>query len=370
MKNVITTVGTSIFINYAKKKNDIKSHYKDMKNKSYKEWNNYEGERKSVKKSVLDWANGNLETASAETKSLIKISKKYNDALNVYFLTTDTVLSNLAAEIIKEILKESHNKWTININHIEGLDAFSSDGRMINKGYQNLIKYSVGIAYYDFIFNISGGYKAIVPVMAMIASVKHCEMCYIYEESEYLVQIPPFPMNYDVKQCNDFKDLFAKMDDDFINLKDYKKYTNQLSPEDKIKISSFIKIEDDENAVWFTEFGYIIWEEWKKTGDIELIECNIKPENKKIKLSDHHGIVVLSNFSKKLVNCKYVCEIINSLDFEPKSKKFIRAIKDKGIIEITLMWEDAGYGLVMETTGRNKRETEKIAKIIKEKYCK
>jgi hypothetical protein len=39
------------------------------------------------------------------------------------------------------------------------------------------------------------------------------------------------------------------------------------------------------------------------------------------------------------------------------------------VIEIVLPWTDEGYGIAVQTTGRTRQETEKISKIIEEKFC-
>ena len=104
-------------------------------------------------------------------------------------------------------------------------------------------------------------------------------------------------------------------------------------------------------------------------GNLEIIESNIALENKKIKLSgNHHGNNILESFAKKIFQCKYVIEVVNNIDFSPNAVRFIKNIYANGTIDIVLHWEDAGYGMKIQTTGRNYRETEAIAEILEEKY--
>lgn len=100
----------------------------------------------------------------------------------------------------------------------------------------------------------------------------------------------------------------------------------------------------------------------------ELIECNLRAEDKEIVLRDDHGIDELKNFSKRLIRCPYVVKVVNSLPFNSRERKFIRRIRENGLIEIVLPWTDKGYGVVVKTTGRTLRETERIGEIIEEKY--
>lgn len=109
--------------------------------------------------------------------------------------------------------------------------------------------------------------------------------------------------------------------------------------------------------------------EWiDSLNDIVLVECNIKPEEKIIHLRDDHGKDKLSDFSKRICKSPYVISIINSLPFNSKDKNFIRKVKADGVIECVMCWTDKGYGLAIQTTGRNLRETERIAEILKEQY--
>jgi hypothetical protein len=105
-------------------------------------------------------------------------------------------------------------------------------------------------------------------------------------------------------------------------------------------------------------------------GDVQLDESKIDPKTKPIALRDDHGKDKLLSFSKRLVNSKYVLSVINSLPFNPKATNLIRAIYPDGKIELVLYWEDRGIGLVIQTTGRNYRETQEIAKIIKKEFDK
>ncbi|MBK5214883.1 MAG: hypothetical protein JJE55_14645 [Flavobacteriaceae bacterium] len=109
---------------------------------------------------------------------------------------------------------------------------------------------------------------------------------------------------------------------------------------------------------------------YEKHKKIELVDSVISVAEKKISLRDDHGKDILKAFGKKLINHKYVNNIINSLPFNPKTNRFIKRISKDGLVEIVLYWEDAGYGIVVETTGRNLDETEKIAKLLRTEFDK
>lgn len=100
-------------------------------------------------------------------------------------------------------------------------------------------------------------------------------------------------------------------------------------------------------------------------GKLQLKLSNLSPDQKTIKLSgDHHGNDKLEFFAKKLFKSPYVESVVNNIDFSPKAIRLIKNTYSDGKIDIVLHWEDEGFGMVIQTTGRNKRETEEISKIL------
>lgn len=95
---------------------------------------------------------------------------------------------------------------------------------------------------------------------------------------------------------------------------------------------------------------------------LELITCDVLPENKPLKLRDDHGKDMLLAFARRLLRSRYVVGVINSLEFHPKSRRFVKSCTADGIVELVLNWTDAGYGLAVQTTGRNLSETEEISR--------
>lgn len=103
---------------------------------------------------------------------------------------------------------------------------------------------------------------------------------------------------------------------------------------------------------------------------VDLAESPLNPNEKTHHFRDDHGTDILTAFSKRIKNSKYVNTIINSLPFNSHTSQFIRRIYQDGKIEIVLHWEDKGYGMVIQSTGRNFRETKAIAQILKDEYDK
>lgn len=85
-------------------------------------------------------------------------------------------------------------------------------------------------------------------------------------------------------------------------------------------------------------------------------------------MRNDHGKDLLEEHAKRLLRNQYVNGVVNSLPFNKKSKRYILQVKDDGIINIVLYWTDAGYGMAIQTTGRNIRETKLIAEILEKEY--
>jgi hypothetical protein len=115
--------------------------------------------------------------------------------------------------------------------------------------------------------------------------------------------------------------------------------------------------ESDEFRLWLDE-----------NVEVELIESDLPVEKKKIDLRDDHGKDILLNFSKKILKSPYVLSVINSLPFNPYQRNFIKKFYPIGKIEIVLTDTDRGLGIVIETTGRNLKETQVIAEILSKQY--
>lgn len=101
---------------------------------------------------------------------------------------------------------------------------------------------------------------------------------------------------------------------------------------------------------------------------VELTESRILPEAKKYHFRKDHGMDLLIALWNRLMNCPYVVSAINSLEFNPTGQNFIEKCFEDGKINIRITDSDAGYGMVIQTTGSDLRSTKAIAKIIAEKY--
>lgn len=142
---------------------------------------------------------------------------------------------------------------------------------------------------------------------------------------------------------------------------------------DQVWNQPLISVEKDDASIevrnLYDEITFSFHLEWLEgLRPVQLVKCHLRPEEKIIKLRDDHGKDKLLVFSRKIVNSEYVCEIMNSLPFNPGDRRFIHNTFNDGRIEVVLPWTDEGLGILIKTTGRNKRETDRIAEILKKEY--
>lgn len=101
--------------------------------------------------------------------------------------------------------------------------------------------------------------------------------------------------------------------------------------------------------------------------ELQLVESKKAPNSKKIHITSHHGQKEIEQLWTKV---KYSPFVLSGLSIEWGGNSFIRRTYEDGVIEIVLRKTDKGYALRVQTTGRNKRETDAIAKILQKKFDK
>lgn len=224
---ILTTIGTSLFTNYNKKSKvldtypDLKNDYEaittqldnlDEKGASEYENSSYEGDIRHLREVTQHlWLEVARERSCAELQTLYKIIKEEDsEEFEVYLLATDTVLSVLAAELIKEYLKTQSTIHGKKVNCIFNSDIESSDTTVIkglqvdsadnflNLGFNKLLEVINKLSLEkNTILNISGGYKALIPFLTLFAQIQEIPIKYNYEESDTLISVGSLPFHFD-----------------------------------------------------------------------------------------------------------------------------------------------------------------------------
>ncbi len=307
MKKIITMVGTSIFDDYFEHSSDktFKNHFEALKDRQSKDYNNEPRKIKYIKEKISRWLKEvDIKNASAEIKSLIKLKENLQDDFEVYLFSSDTILGRLAGEILKEELEEEREKLLvfeddkIILNIIEDLQV--KDSKKFMNGMRNLIEktFEITSGYWDnTVINITGGYKATIPYLTILAQLNGCPIYYIFEDQDALIEIPSLPLSTEVINCEDLrnnKDIIAKLQKGIDNEKDY----NELIYSD-----------------FYRKYGVMVWEDWVNNSPIAELNPlgKIIWETCKNKLFEFYAN---SQSKQKINNSQRIQEVI--------SKKFWR----------------------------------------------
>lgn len=271
MKKVITTVGTSIFSNNLNG-NDWK-RVVDLKNKSTsEEWDEYEQSCEIGRLRDTTWKaikKSKDPKISAEAQSLEKIGKKLKEEIVIHLLATDTILSRLAAELIQkwygEKLQDIEVKFSSqpNTDVIKGLQVQSLH-LFRTEGFPNLIKRVRKLAndgnyWGDIVFNITGGFKGIIPIMTTIAQVEGVQCFYIFQEENEnnpdLIEIPPVPLEIKTDVFINYFIDFQKITSD---LYEPSTFSSEFLENHEVKKLVF----EEEGFLYLNDFCAILWEKF------------------------------------------------------------------------------------------------------------
>jgi putative CRISPR-associated protein (TIGR02619 family) len=268
---IITTVGTSIFTNIFKNggHNTIQDKYDLLKDEPFSKWGDYAEKHIESKNGLRTRVSAEIskinQNASAEIKSLIKIGEVEKQDLTVYLLATDTILSVLACQLIKEWFDKRTNE-TLKVNvlfnerqdiikdlRIDKLADFKNGlTELVNRFYTILNTVSS-----DFlILNITGGYKAIIPYMTILGQVNKVKVNYIFEETEELIEIPRLPLMIDDTIFNDYFDVFTELEDNELLIKDHYQFIQDAE--------SCLEVYPKTGNFILNSLGDMLWKQYKK----------------------------------------------------------------------------------------------------------
>jgi hypothetical protein len=130
-----------------------------------------------------------------------------------------------------------------------------------------------------------------------------------------------------------------------------------IANEEVLNVAKDERFEDTDLQMFFENYG-----------DLVLPETDIEPANKKYNPGSHHGIAELTALCKQLIHSPYVIEMHSMEWCKGKCNNFIKNFYKDGVVEIVLTKTQRRYGLWIQTTGKNHRQTKAISEILEEKY--
>lgn len=201
-----------------------------LESKDIKKWDHYNFEIDQVKKEALQRILKEGNEVSAELKSISKIISTLHpqERINIRFISSYTILSALASEVLKDYINEKFPKnieayFNRGKDAIYGLQVRDAD-LFMNEGMPNLlarlseILEEIGMTDScgepKVLFNMTGGFKATIPYLTFFAQLHDIPTYYIFERSDQLIEIPYFPLEFDFGVIDDnfhaFREHFPK----------------------------------------------------------------------------------------------------------------------------------------------------------------
>ena len=320
---------------------------------------------------LLEQAN-TARLCGAEINSISRICDQQvlSERKRLIFLVSDTADGQHTGQILKQYYQHSRNPLqfdTVAVAVLTGLNDNSVSFR--KEGLKNLVR-QISTVVRNFsaeaiAINATGGYKAQISFAGMIGQALGIPVYYLFERFAEVIELPPQPVALDLGFWLDHYVLFDQLDHEQtlpkpeVALEMDLEYAMSLLDEELIDQTPVISL--SAMGMLFHERSRLQFATQERTilGLVPLDDT--APKHKSIHIRDDHGQDVLQTFADKLCQSPYVKQVINSLPFNPHQSRPIRRTDGAGRVEFVLTWTDPGYGLVMQTTGRNLAETNAIA---------
>jgi putative CRISPR-associated protein (TIGR02619 family) len=253
---IITTVGTSLIgnsgIDCSNLENErfLYSLFDGSKESSIK--NNIDKKEREIYNCINQESDPSI--ASAELASLKKIDP--SDQAEVYLFCTETVLSYMCGRVLQKYLGERAKIQIIEGLQVKILDDFKK------LGVPNLLtaieKIAHGGTYWDdIVLNVTGGYKAIIPIMTVIGQIKKLPTYYLFkgeEDKKYeLIEIPKMPVDYQTNVFDTYWEIFSRFG---VKGEEFQK-KQTLANNFLTTCDGFLEIVDD--IVTLNPVGKILW---------------------------------------------------------------------------------------------------------------
>ncbi len=196
------------------------------------------------------------------------IIKRKDVSYDIHFLISGTDRCKFCARAIQYYFNKKINVGAVLFIPDENLhiiDKLSENSAEFNDGLQTLLTTinettkNTGV-YQEIIFNITAGYKGVIPYMVLAGMCyKNSRIIYLYETSKSIIEIPKLPLNFDIAGWNDnraFLRILAKTS------QVQKIYTTkELLPISEEFRSLFVLSKD---SISFTPFGNFLQEKYEK----------------------------------------------------------------------------------------------------------
>ena len=261
---IICTVGTSLFVNFNDKHPDGQAtkDSRKLRNKPAKNWDDYKTTIERLRNAIYEFAR-ETQNASAEIASLQQIYNAQKKPIEITLLASDTILSRLAAEILCNVLQKQEGMDAIfdcQSDIIPGLQV-NDHSRFEKEGMPNLFRRIddfIGGYPDDKAINMTGGFKATIPYLTILAHMHNVPLYYIFDgETAELINIPlaPFTVNWGM-----FAKYHSALETLSNGIENWPEFKLQHSIGDDFNACLFF---DDDGFVGLNAIGELFWQRYR-----------------------------------------------------------------------------------------------------------
>lgn len=148
----------------------------------------------------------------------IYINSDDND-YDIRFLISDTPECKFCAKAIQYYFHRKRNELKLIVpnKNLHIIEKLSENSSTFNDGLSKLLnridEISNKDSYKETIFNITAGYKGVIPYMVISGMCyENTRIIYLYETSQSIVEIPKLPVNFDLAGWNDNRAFLGILD--------------------------------------------------------------------------------------------------------------------------------------------------------------
>lgn len=194
---IITTVGTSLITNKSGRNDWLELDHEEFSTALFDANNDFFKSQIKPKEDKLA-EDVKQPNSCAELASLAKIDPE--GEAEIHLICTETMTSYMCGRVLHR-----HLDGRAKLHHIADLRVDDPD-KFETTGFLNLIGKVKEITEGDekTLFNISGGYKILIPPMTLIAQLEKMSLCYLYEDSDRYIEIGNLPLNFDWEVIEEF----------------------------------------------------------------------------------------------------------------------------------------------------------------------
>ena len=317
----------------------------------------------------------------AEINSITSICKQklLAERIRLIFLVSDTQDGKKTGDLLKLYYNNASNPLRFEFVDVRVLSGLRDDNvkEFKQRGLKNLVReISTEVRKFSseaIAINATGGYKAQISFAGMIGQALGIPVYYLFEKFSEVIELPPQPVALDLAFWLNNYSLFEELESGQTLEKSQfevyldNEYLQPLIDEEMIDNVAYVSL--SAMGVLFNERSRLQFAK-QETAILSLIpKDETDPNRKPINIRDDHGQDILLIFAKKICRSAYVKKIINSLPFNSAQPNSIRRTYPNGIVEFVLSWSDRGYGLCIQTTGRNLAETNTIALHLEKEFA-